>query len=230
MIDDLLTNTISFNQDVKRNITDPEPVENIFSDLADDESFSDAAEELIDKVSKNISFSGQHSDFFYTAAIAYPFETEPFMESRYSDGTFPVWYGSLDVETTIYETSYHAMRSVLNIEGIEYEDLIIKKRALYDVHCEAILFDITDKIEFKSEVTSNDYRHCQNIGKHIRKSGFPGLLSPSARYSGTNINVFKRDVLDRPRLTKKMTYELDIKKQRIRICSDNMEFMNINIT
>ena len=213
----LFSKTINFNQTVKRNITNRLSPADAFSDLTDDRVDTDAAEKLINKTKHNINFSDYDNDFYYTAAINYPFETEPYMISRYSDGSFPIWYGSMDLETTIYETAYHAMHSLLNIDGLDINTLVTKKRAVFDVNCEGILFDFSKRSNDYPDLMANDYGFCQSIGKRLSQSGFPGFLSPSARYTGTNINVLLPEALTNLKLDQYLDYRIDLSRKSVTV-------------
>ena len=139
------------------------------------------------------------------------------MASRYSDGRFPVWYGSLDSMTTIYETAYHMLRTELNIAGVN--EIIIRERALYKIHCKALLLDLSTKQHHYPQLITDDYTFTQQLGHRIAKEGHPGLLAPSARNKNKGINtvIFNPDVLSHPRLNHYLTYSLDPIKKSIEV-------------
>ncbi len=204
----LLSKIKELNDDVKRNIVNIAQSDGVFDDLEADKQDLDAANRLLTDSVSRTHFSNYITDFDYSAAIAYPFETEPYMASRFSDGSYPVWYGSMETETTIYETVFHMLQTLSTIEGAFDEARIVRHRSLYDVHCQAIVFDITDEAKTHKELVSNDYAYCQAIGKRIYKGNYPGLLSNSARSKGENVNIFQPDVLANPRLTSNLVYQL----------------------
>jgi hypothetical protein len=126
-----------------------------------------------------------------------------------------VWYGSLDLKTTIYETVFHMIKAELAVEGIE--ETIIRERAVYDVHCKAILLDLRDKRNSHPRLIGEDYDFTQQIGRRLFREGHPGLLAPSARCSGDNLTVFSAKVLSNPRLRCYLTYYFNPLNLSVRI-------------
>lgn len=211
MMEALLEEVSDFSASLKRNIINLSTIHHAFDDLVKQPSMTTVAESLILETRKNMNFSNKLSDFYYTAAILYPFESEPFIATRYSDGSFPVWYGSLDMTTTIYETVYHMRQSLIGIEGIEQEEVITRERSVFNVHCQGLLIDVSHKqTQYPELVSKNDYRFCQTLAKRLVKSHCQGLLSPSARCAeGVNANIFSPEVLSQARLYKNLCYQFD---------------------
>lgn len=209
------------NQDVARNIVRVFPPEIIFSDLTDTNKDSDIAIKAI-----NFAMKDQDS-FHYSAAIGYPFETDHFMESRFSDGTFPVWYGSMDPITTIYETANHMIKTEMSISS--KEEIIIRERTIYDVLCQGILIDLSRKKKNFPHLVSENYLTTQRIGKQLSEQGYPGLLSPSARYQrGINVNIFKQEILSNPRINFELQYHLFKNEKIVKILKKNKIWAEIS--
>ncbi|MBV8802012.1 MAG: RES family NAD+ phosphorylase, partial [Gammaproteobacteria bacterium] len=122
-------------QDVVRNIINVLSSQEIFSDLLENKK---EAAFIADKVIQHTHLDNDWK-FHYTAAITYPFETNHFMHTRYSDGSFPIWYGSMDGTTTIYETAYHMVQTEMQIKNIQDYNYITRERVIYNVFCEGIL-------------------------------------------------------------------------------------------
>ncbi len=179
----------------------------MFDDINDSDEKTSEIASVVEEMSKKGLPTGISREFHYNTAIAYPFETEPYMSSRYSDGRFPVWYGSLNIETTIYETAYHMMVRESQIEGLR--EKIIQERALYEVSCKAILIDISEGYKHYPKLISNAYGFSQEIGRRVFNEGHPGLLAPSARCQGTNAVIFSPKVLSNPRHHCYFTYSFD---------------------
>ncbi len=151
------------------------------------------------------------------------------MTSRFSDGTYPVWYGSLDNITTIYETTHHMIKTEMAIEGIENINMITRERVIYDVYCEGILIDLTRKKKYFPELISENHGATQKIGKRLSLQGYPGILSPSARnLKGVNANVFKQEILSRPRVNCTLTYRLYPREKIVKIFKKNRSFMEVS--
>ena len=127
--------------------------------------------------------------------------------SRFSDGSFPVFYSSLDASTAQAEmlhwfpwyvgkprnprTAYYH-RFSCTFEGIE-KDLRLKA---------SVWPGLTD---------STDYDFCNRIGTEAHNLQIDGLVTPSARYQGSNLPVFRRSAISDPSLEDVviMTYHPD---------------------
>lgn len=204
-MDELYSKSVDFHDDIFRNTVYIKETEDYFDDINDNlTSLSEIATQVEKLIQKDIPNDSIHQDFHYSTAIAYPFETEPYMASRYGDGTFGVWYGSLELETTIFETVFHMIRLESQIEGLN--EPIIRERAIYKIFCEGILIDLSHQHFKHPELIANDYYSTQMIGHKFHREGLPGLLAPSARYTGTNVVVFNPNLLSNPRRFSSITY------------------------
>lgn len=208
-MDDLLTHNRDLNVAVKRNIVSLRVSKDLFDDLSEgDETLSAVACGLECEVKKDISSIQLDRAFHYTTAIEYPFTHEPYLNSRFGDGTYPVWYGALALETTIHETAYHMMREELKIEGLN--EVVYRERAVYDVHCRALLVDMTGKESSYPALIADDYHFTQQLGRRLQGEGHPGLIAPSARHAGgCNVVVFRRATLSNPLLSCYLSYAFD---------------------
>ena len=81
-------------------------------------------------------------DALWFNAINWPFKN--WQESRFSDGSFGVWYGSDTVETTVYESAYHWSAGFLRDAGFDKEECVVIERKLYKVACDAALLDFRE--------------------------------------------------------------------------------------
>ncbi len=206
-MDRLFSLSRDFREEFQRNIVSLRQSEDLFDDISDgDPALSAIAQRLESALKSNVPTGTIQRGFFYSAPLQYPFSN--ITESRYSDGTFGVLYGSLDLETTVYETVHHMIRCELGVEGIS--GTIIRERAVYLVHCNAILLDLTGKTADFPELISNDYTFTQQVGKRVSSEGHPGLLVPSARKAdGTNVAVFNPSVLSNARVSCYLVYRMD---------------------
>jgi len=206
-MENLFRHTTDFDDILKRNIVSLRSSEDLFDDLNDgDEHASQVGHALTHEVKKDIPSHFLDRGFHYTTAIDYPFSTEPFLQSRYGTGEFPVWYGSLTLETTLYETAFHMFREENKIQ--HNENVIYRERAVYDVDCKAILLDFRGKETQFPQLISNDYGFTQPVGKRVYEEGHPGLLVPSARTKGANSVIFNRKVLLNARIGCYLNYTL----------------------
>ena len=103
--------------------------------------------------------------------------------TRYSDGLrYGVWYGSLELETTVHETLYHWHRFVTDSFPLDRE--IVGERRVFQVRCEAILIDLRSAQASRAWSTGNDYGFTQQLGSYLSQRAQSGLLAPSARWAG----------------------------------------------
>lgn len=205
----LFDNTIDFDRRPYRNITSLRETEDLFDDLTDgDEDASAIAAEAEMRVKEPLvprSPAVIHRAFQYSKSIIeYPFEKEPCLSTRFGDGSYGVWYGSIELKTTVFETSYHMIKAELAIEGLD--EVIVRERAVYKVHCKAILIDLREKEKSFPKLVADDYDFTQQIGQRLNREGQPGLIAPSARCNGNNVVIFNQKVLSDPELHCYFTY------------------------
>ena len=216
----LFDNTADFDDQPYRNITSLRDSEDLFDDLADgDEDASAIAAEAEMRVKDHLILRPPeiiHRSFYYTRSIIdYPFKNEPCLFTRFGDGTYGVWYGSLEIKTTIFETGFHMIKAERAVEGLD--EVVVRDRAVYRVQCRAILIDLRGKQKSFPKLLADDYGFTQLIGRRMNKEGHPGILVPSARIKGTNLVIFNPDVLSDPRLHCYLTYFFDPLTLNIRV-------------
>lgn len=208
-MDRLFTKVIDFKKDVFRNIVSLRETQDLYDDLSEgDFELTAIAVEAEARVKENIPLGFIERGFHYSQAIGYPFDTQPFMASRYGDGIFGVWYASVDsLETSIWETAYHMIQDELNIYGLR--ETVIRERAVYLVRCEGILLNLVGREKDYPQLVSDDYSYTQNVGRRLAKEGHPGLQAPSARCKGVNVAIFNPEILSNPRNYMYLTYHFD---------------------
>lgn len=211
----LFVKTNDFQGDAFRNIVSLRESVDLFDDLTDDAGQSQYATIAEARVKESIPIGLIERGFNYTTAIDYPFTKEPYMLSRYGNGTFGVWYGSLQFETTIHETVYHMMREESRIEGVT--GLLVRERAVYLVRARAVLIDLVGKEKRYPDLVSDDYSFTQQIAERLQKEGHPGLLAPSARCAGTNLVAFTPNILNDPRVNCYLTYTYDYQTKTVEV-------------
>jgi hypothetical protein len=229
-MDVLFSTNRDIDQDVYRNITTLRVTEDLFDDLTQGESgLSDIAIAAEMRVKSSIPSGSIERGFHYSTAITYPFETEPYLASRYGDGHFGVWYGSMELETSIYETAHHMARAEKSVEGIN--EIIIRERKVYLVHCHAVMLDLTPHTEYYPQLTAKEYDFTQQLGRRLMQEGHPGLLAPSARRpTGTNVVVFNPHILSQARSHCFLTYLFDPQKSEVRVQRTiGKNWMRINV-
>lgn len=203
-----------FHGDVARNIVSLHQTQDLFDDLTDDPDEWQLAHQVEMRVKPPPFRSGipiidrPFEDAEWFNAIAWPFKN--WQASRFSDGSYGVWYGSETVETTVYESAYHWYHGLLSDAGFERESVVAERR-VYFVACDAALLDLRwAVIENAGLQHPSDYTFAQTVGARIHREGHPGLLIPSVRRpGGRNIAVFNPSVLSNPRLNCQLTYRLE---------------------
>ena len=202
------------HQDVARNFVSLREPQNLFDDLTEDPAEWLLAQRVEDAVkpppyrSRTPLIDRPFEGAEWFNAIAWPFKN--WQASRFSDGTFGVWYGSESVETTVYESAYYWYKGLLSDAGYERQ-VVMAERKVYLVACGAALLDLRKASHKHADLLHPlDYAFCQSVGARIHREGHPGLLTPSVRRpAGENAVIFNPNVLSNPRLNCQLTYRLD---------------------
>jgi len=206
---DLITAAVDFNESVFRNIATVITSEDLLDDLSEDPGVRAYGEALVAQQ--------RQGDDHYAHVIGRPFTYGVSMapdavcsaiRSRFSDGTkFGVWYGSLAIITTVYETIFHWVR-FLTDAGMETETAIAERR-VFKVRASGILVDLRGKEKEFPDLVSVHYDLTHRLGDYLYRAGQKGLLVRSARDAdGTNIATFTPDILSDPRHQLYMAYML----------------------
>ena len=146
-------------------------------------------------------------DALWFNAIIWPFKTR--QASRFSDGSFGVWYGSDTLETSVHESAYHWVQGLLCDAGFEHEEVVIERK-LYAVACDALLLDFRPVADnYPNLLHKTDYTYTQPVGARIHREGYPGLLTSSVRHQGgINYAVMNPNILSNPRPHSQLIYRL----------------------
>jgi hypothetical protein len=111
----LIEKVVGFRGDLVRNIKGIRETQDLFDDLAS--NAADRAAAISAETATRIPSDAPliTRPFDYGTVITYPFVDLNWHATRFSDGfEYGVWYGSLDLETTVYETIYHWHRFVMD--------------------------------------------------------------------------------------------------------------------
>ena len=202
------------HRDVIRNIVSIRASQDLFDDLTDNPDEWALAQRVEAQVRPPPYRSGTpmihrpFEDAQWFNAIAWPFNH--WRASRFSDGSFGVWYGCDSAQATVYESAYHWYRWFLRDAGFENEP-VVGERKLYTVTCAAALLDFRPLVtDYPDLLHKTDYTVAQSVGAKIHREGHPGLLIPSVRYAqGENYVVMNPAVLSNPRFHCQLTYRVD---------------------
>lgn len=203
------------HRDVIRNIVSLTESQDLFDDLTDDPEEWLLAQRIENEVkpppyrSRTPVIHRPFEDAQWFNAITWPFKN--WQTSRFSDGSYGVWFGGNSIETTVFESAYHWYRGLLSDAGFEMET-VIAERKLYAVACDAALLDFRPMVheKYPDLIHKTDYTFAQSVGTRIHKEGHPGLLTVSVRYQdGESYVIFNPAVLSNPRHHCQLTYRLE---------------------
>lgn len=215
MIDALFNGLTLFEHhgDIHRNIASLRITEDLFDDLTDSAKGISAAIEL-ELASKPHTYTSNqptihrpYEEAQYCDAIEYPFKH--WTKTRYSDGSFGVWYGADTLETSIFETVHHWRYGFLEDAGWQNLEGMVIERKVYFVRCDTALLNFIPKLtEFPALIDPISYHLTQQIGTRIHHDGHPGILNRSARCDGNVYAIFNKQVLSNPRQQCYLSYRI----------------------
>lgn len=193
MFEQLLRQVADYRGDLVRNIKGIRVSQDLFDDLAQDPA--DRAVAIAAESATRLASAAPliTRPFDYGTVITYPFVPQNWHATRYSDGLhYGVWYGALELETTVRETLYHWYRFVTDSFSMNKE--ILGERRVFQVRCEAILIDLRNAEEPRL-VDRGDYGFTQQLGAYLSQRAQSGLLAPSARGPGTAAAILRPQAL-----------------------------------
>lgn len=180
---------VAFNQSVFRNVIYIDANVSVFNDLSDDtEDWHEA--NLLTEQNKIFILNAQYH------AIDYIFSLKAWQATRFSEGHFPVWYSALELNTSFCETLYHWLHGFIDQMILaKPEEPIYAKRTVFATICDADLVDLRAKCQNFPYLIQKDitqYADSQKLGARLCSQGFPGLITQSARTTGTNVVMFNK--------------------------------------
>jgi len=203
----LVRQVADYRGDLVRNIKGIRVSQDLFDDLAQDPL--DRAVAIAAESATRIASPAPliTRPFDYGTVITYPFVPQNWHATRYSDGMrYGVWYGALELETTVRETLYHWHRFVNDSFPLDRE--IVGERRVFQVRCEAILIDLRSANEPRL-VERDDYSFTQQLGAYLSQRAQSGLLAPSARGPGTAAAILRAEALSEVRDLCYLTYRMN---------------------
>jgi hypothetical protein len=214
----LIDTVLDFRDDVFRNIPGLLKPEDLLDDLSADpreRAFGHALSSDIEK--EDLHFEVIERPFTYGGSLSdTPHASFP---TRFSDGSrVGVWYGSLELLTSVYETAYHFKKRVSDmLTGISGE--VVSERKVFLVHASGILVELRSKYHrFPKLLDPADYSFTNTLGAYLYDKGQRGLLIESARYhKGSNIVAFRPDILSNPRYHTSLVYRWQPGDSTVRI-------------
>lgn len=216
MVERLVREVADFDADLVRNIKGIRVSQSLFDDLSADPAGQAVAiaAEGIERIASEAPLITRPFD--YGAVITYPFVPHNWHATRWSDGlSYGVWYGSLELETTVYESVFHWHRFVMDaFPDIKKE--VIGERRVLEVRCRALLIDLRGCADPRL-VDRRDYSHTQRLGRYLHERSQNGLLARSARCQGMNAAVLDARCLSDPRDACFLTYRMTPAEDRVTV-------------
>jgi hypothetical protein len=212
--EDLIREVTDYHGDLVRNIQTIRVSQDLFDDLGGPAGQAVAiAAEAQSRIASDAPLITRPFD--YGTVITYPFANFNGHATRFSDGlAYGVWYGSLELKTTVYETVYHRHRFLMDsFPSLDRE--IRGERRVFEVRCDAILLDLRGKERGEPRlVERSSYAFTQPLGAYLQAQGSNGLLVKSARCNGANAALFRAAPLSQVRDLCHLTYRLNPTEDR----------------
>jgi RES domain len=208
---DLFSANVDFHDDLVRNIPGIRASQNLFDDLSDKPADWDIAiaAEGAERIPTAASLITRPFD--YGTVISYTFDSSHWQATRFSDGSsYGIWYGSMQIETTVYESAWHWYRFVLDSFPGEDREITTERR-VFDVRCDALLIDLRGRQTVYPDLLSrSSYVFTHQVGRYAHEQDLNGLLVHSARCDGINAAIFKAERLSNVRDRTFLTYRLNV--------------------
>ena len=128
--------------------------------------------------------------------------------SRFSDGSYGVFYAARERETAVAETMHHQAR-FLAATG---EAPIQLQMRVYHVDVIGKLHDLRGLPSDHPVYRPNDYSASQALGGELHEAGSAGLAYNSVRHGGECVAVFRTFALSRCRHASQLLYQWDGKR------------------
>ncbi len=140
--------------------------------------------------------------------------------TRFSDGSFPVFYSSLEPETAEAEIKFLFLKNVSEPN---------KPRTAYysrfSCHFDGTIKDLRPMHADWPKLThDSDYGFCNGLGAEAVATDLDGLLTPSARRpNGTNLPVFRRQAISNPKVHGLVAMTLDPSSGEVAVSERGVE-------
>ena len=218
MYEKLIREVADFHGDLVRNIKGIRQSQNLFDDLSADPADHAAAVAAESATRLPTPAAMITRPFDYGTVITYPFLPQNWQATRFSDGlAYGVWYGSLELETTVYESAYHWHRFVMDSFAKQDREIVGERRVL-NVRCDAILLDLRGKEKGAPRLLDRrDYGYAQGLGRYLKAQGQNGVLACSARADGDNAALLRPEVLSNVREKCFLTYRMNPRADEISV-------------
>lgn len=197
-------------------------------ELTEDEQLFAAA--LAASTSGIDTSDGKQKDRWYQYGdlqdLDFCFSALSFPPSRFSDGTYPVWYASDSQDGSKAEVTYHCLRqAALELQYTKQENMLRFERAFCKARVKSSGYDLRRLAETKTGLLENGppYPYCNEVGS-IDKKSVKCLVSMSRRLKGAELwGVFEREPILESRV-KAFWYVEVHKNKEANVCGTSIEF------
>jgi RES domain len=164
----------------------------------------------LEEAIETIDFIGGDNSNDAVLMLNTPFEQNPSYRpgpTRFSDGTWRVFYSALEVETAEAERGYWCLREIQS-------DPPAQRHFHYrELRCrlQGEAFDVKAKLADWPFLIGDHpaYPQCQNVARAAVQENADALIAPSARKDGgTTIPVFKRAALSNPEILGAVVFQV----------------------
>jgi hypothetical protein len=130
--------------------------------------------------------------------------------SRFSDGTYGVYYAGKELDTAIAETRYHRERF---LRATEQPPIELDMR-VYLADLDQDLHDIRGmREELRYVYADTDYMAGQDLGRELREQGSWGIAYESVRHEGGEcVGIFRPPALRNCRQDRHLCYVWDARE------------------
>lgn len=141
--------------------------------------------------------------------------------TRFSDGSFPVFYSALEPETAKAEVAHWFRRDYVGTPRRIRKAYYQRFRCVF----EGLEKDLRPKADdWPDLVHPTDYSFCNQLGMEAREEGVDGLIVPSARHAGDNLPIFIRRAVSQPKLEDLVTMTYDPNTDEVSIECTTLEW------
>lgn len=126
--------------------------------------------------------------------------------SRFSDGSYGIYYGARELATAIAETVYHLGRFYAATADPPHAETM---RVLVG-SLDATFHDLRADARYRPVLEPNDYSAGRALGRRLRAAGSNGIVYPSVRRPGGQcVGAFRPKAVGRPIQARHLQYRWD---------------------